>query len=44
MQLQSFGAACTVTGSMHLLTLGERQVLVDCGMFQGGDDLEARNR
>ena len=44
MQLQSFGAACTVTGSMHLLRLGERQILVDCGMFQGGDDLEARNR
>lgn len=47
MQLQSFGAACTVTGSMHLLTLdtpgGQRRVLVDCGMFQGGDEMEARN-
>lgn len=43
MQLQSFGAACTVTGSMHLLTLGNRRILVDCGMFQGGDELEARN-
>ncbi|SEJ58350.1 metallo-beta-lactamase family protein [Deinococcus reticulitermitis] len=44
MQMQSFGAACTVTGSMHLLTLGGRKILVDCGMFQGGDELEARNR
>lgn len=44
MHMQSFGAACTVTGSMHLLTLNGRQVLVDCGMFQGGNDLEARNR
>lgn len=44
MHLQSFGAACTVTGSMHLLTLGDRRILVDCGLFQGGDDLEARNR
>ncbi|MBZ9750034.1 MBL fold metallo-hydrolase [Deinococcus sp. HMF7604] len=44
MNLQSFGAAQTVTGSMHLLTLGGRQLLVDCGLFQGGDDLEARNR
>ncbi|MFC6802168.1 MBL fold metallo-hydrolase [Deinococcus caeni] len=44
MQLQSFGAALTVTGSMHLLTSGGRQVLIDCGLFQGNDDLEARNR
>ena len=44
MQMQSFGAACTVTGSMHLLTLGGRHLLVDCGLFQGGDELERRNR
>ncbi len=45
MQLQSFGAACTVTGSMHLLSLGHDQhILVDCGLFQGDDELEARNR
>lgn len=44
MQMQSFGAALTVTGSMHLLTFGQKQILVDCGMFQGGDELEARNR
>lgn len=43
MQMQSFGAACTVTGSMHLLTLGNKRILVDCGMFQGGEDLEKRN-
>lgn len=43
MQMQSFGAACTVTGSMHLLTIGNKRVLIDCGMFQGGDDLERRN-
>ncbi|MBR0556523.1 MBL fold metallo-hydrolase [Ciceribacter sp. L1K23] len=29
------GAAGTVTGSCHLVTLGESRVLVDCGMFQG---------
>ncbi|WP_291430320.1 MBL fold metallo-hydrolase [Deinococcus sp.] len=44
MQLQSFGAAGTVTGSMHLLTLDGRHLLIDCGLFQGNDDLEARNR
>lgn len=43
MQMQSFGAALTVTGSMHLLTLGSKRILVDCGMFQGGHDLEERN-
>lgn len=43
MQLQSLGAALTVTGSMHLLTSAKGKVLIDCGMFQGGDDLEARN-
>ncbi len=43
MRLQSFGAACTVTGSMHLLTLDGWRVLVDCGLFQGSEDLEARN-
>lgn len=43
MQLKSFGAACTVTGSMHLLTLGNRKILVDCGLFQGNDELEFRN-
>jgi metallo-beta-lactamase family protein len=38
------GACGTVTGSMTLLTLGERRVLVDCGLFQGGVELEQRNR
>jgi len=52
LHLQSLGAARTVTGSAHLLTVdggqsGRQQVgqvLIDCGLFQGGDELEARNR
>jgi metallo-beta-lactamase family protein len=38
------GACGTVTGSMTLLQWGDRRVLVDCGMFQGGIELEQRNR
>ena len=37
------GAAGTVTGSKHLLQLGERQILVDCGLFQGLKELRQRN-
>jgi len=37
------GAAGTVTGSKHLLELGGRRVLVDCGLFQGLKELRARH-
>lgn len=33
--LAFLGAVGTVTGSKYLLTIGERRVLVDAGMFQG---------
>ena len=39
-QVQSFGAAETVTGSCHLLQLDSGlKVLIDCGYFQGGSEL-----
>ena len=38
------GACGTVTGSSTLLTWGERKILVDCGLYQGDEELEARNR
>lgn len=38
-----YGAAETVTGSRHLLTLGNKKVLVDCGMFQGPREIRDRN-
>lgn len=41
--LTFLGAAGTVTGSKHLLELGDRRVLVDCGLFQGMKELRLRN-
>lgn len=35
MELEFFGAAREVTGSCHILRVGGRTVLLDCGMFQG---------
>ena len=35
MNLTFLGGAGTVTGSKHLLTIGDRRVMVDAGMFQG---------
>ena len=35
MQIQFWGAAREVTGSMHLLTVSDRRLLLDCGLFQG---------
>jgi metallo-beta-lactamase family protein len=43
MTLQFLGAARTVTGSKHLLEVGDVRVLVDCGLFQGLKSLRERN-
>jgi len=37
------GAARTVTGSRHLLTVNKDRLLVDCGAFQGLKELRLRN-
>ena len=43
MQISFHGAAQTITGSQHLLTINGRRLLLDCGLFQGKRD-EARRR
>jgi len=42
-ELTFVGAADTVTGSKHLLTVGGKHVFVDCGMFQGVASVRALN-
>lgn len=43
MTLTFLGAARTVTGSKHLLEVGNTRVLVDCGLFQGLKPIRERN-
>lgn len=43
MELEFFGAAGEVTGSCHILRVGGKTVLLDCGLIQGGRSDEARN-
>lgn len=43
MRIYFWDAAQIVTGSIFLLEVGERKVLVDCGMFQGGRQLNRLN-
>lgn len=38
-----WGAAGTVTGSKYLVTTPQRNILVDCGLFQGFKQLRLRN-
>jgi metallo-beta-lactamase family protein len=42
-ELTFIGAAGIVTGSKHLLTVGGKHILVDCGMFQGVASVTALN-
>jgi len=43
-KLTCAGAARMVTGSCHHLEAGGLSLLIDCGLFQGGAETEARNR
>ena len=43
MRVEFLGGVRTVTGSATLLEKGSLKWMVDCGMFQGGKELEERN-
>ncbi|MBT8405265.1 MAG: MBL fold metallo-hydrolase [Gemmatimonadetes bacterium] len=42
MKLTFWGAAQTVTGSLHMVEFGNRRVFMDCGLFQGRRSLARR--
>ena len=44
MRITFAGAADTVTGSCHLVELNGQRILLDCGMFQGVKEVQARNK
>ncbi len=44
MRIRVLGAAGEVTGSCTLLETDRARVLIDCGLFQGRDGTEAKNR
>ena len=43
MHITFFGAAREVTGSCNLLNISGINILIDCGMFQGGRENESKN-
>jgi len=43
MKLSFHGADRGVTGSCHLVECGGRRVLIDCGLYQGGREIDEEN-
>ena len=43
-KVQILGAADEVTGSCHLVTVGNKRILLDCGLIQGRRKDEERNK
>jgi metallo-beta-lactamase family protein len=43
-EVEFYGATGEVTGSCHILRVGDRRILLECGMIQGGRQKQDRNR
>jgi len=43
MEIKFFGAAECVTGSCHMLKIGDKTILLDCGLYQGRDGDGGKN-
>ncbi|MEC4749483.1 MBL fold metallo-hydrolase [Methylomicrobium sp. Wu6] len=43
MKLEFHGADQNVTGSCHLLEAAGKKILIDCGLYQGGREMEEEN-
>jgi metallo-beta-lactamase family protein len=43
MKIRFLGATASVTGSCHLITTERCKFLLDCGLFQGSDEMDALN-
>lgn len=44
MKIKFLGATTTVTGSCHLITTQDHKILLDCGMYQGSNELDQLNQ
>lgn len=44
MKLSFYGADRTVTGSCHMIECAGKRILIDCGLYQGGREMEEENR
>jgi metallo-beta-lactamase family protein len=43
LKLSFYGADRTVTGSCHLVECAGKRILIDCGLYQGGREMEEEN-
>jgi len=43
MKISFHGADRTVTGSCHMVECNGKRVLIDCGLYQGGREIDEEN-